>query len=96
MAFVPCSNALVGVQVAGDRVSVAWRLPGESGPPIVAAGVVWALGHDGRLRAVDPGTGAVRFSVQLTPPASRFFSLAAAGGRLFVADGTKIAAFNLR
>ena len=96
MAFVPCSNALVGVQVAGDRVSVAWRLPGESGPPIVAAGVVWALGHDGRLRAVDPGTGAVRFSVQLTAPASRFFSLAAAGGRLFVADGTKIAAFNLR
>lgn len=96
MVFVPCSDALVGVQVVGDRMNVAWRLPGGAGPPIVAAGKVWSLGHDGRLTAVDPGTGAVGFAAQLSAPVSRFFSLAATGGRLFVADGTRIAAFSLR
>jgi outer membrane protein assembly factor BamB len=96
MAFVPCSDALVGVRVAGDRIEVAWRLPGGAGPPIVAAGVVWSLGQDGQLTAVDPGNGSVRFSIQLSPPVSRFFSLAAADGRLFVPDGARIAAFSLR
>lgn len=95
MAFVPCSDALVGVRIAGDRIEVAWRLPGGAGPPIVAAGVVWSLGHDGRLTGVDTESGTVRFSTQLSTPVSRFVSLAAAGGRLFVADGTKIAAFGL-
>jgi outer membrane protein assembly factor BamB len=96
MVFVPCSGALVAVRVAGDQIAVVWSLPGGAGPPIVAAGEVWSFGYDGQLRAVDPGTGTIKFSTQLTPPVSRFVSLAAAGGRLFVADGTKIVAFRLR
>ena len=96
MAFVPTTDALVGVRVAADRLAVVWRLPGGSGPPIVAAGAVWSLGYDGRLAAVDPATGAARFRTQLTAPVSRFFTLAAAGGRLFVADRTSIVAFSLR
>jgi outer membrane protein assembly factor BamB len=96
MAFVPCSDALVGVRVAGDRIEVAWRLSGGVGPPIVAAGLVWFLGHDGRLTAADPETGTVRFSVQLSRPVSQFVSPAASDGRLFVADGAGIAAFSLR
>jgi len=64
-------------------------------PPIVAEGEVWSLGYDGRLQAVAPDSGAVQFSTRLSAPVSRFFSLAAAGGRLFVADGTKIVAFSL-
>jgi outer membrane protein assembly factor BamB len=96
MVFVPCSGALVGIQAAGDRIVVAWSLSGGHCPPIVAAGQVWSLAYDGRLTAVDPETGAVRFSTQLSAPASRFFSPAAADGRLFVADGTNIAAFGLR
>ena len=50
----------------------------------------------GTLTAVDPQTGAVRFTTQVSPPVSRFVSLAAAGGRLVVADGNRIAAFSLR
>ena len=96
MAFVPTTGALVGVRVTGDKMQVAWRLPGGAGPPIVAAGAVWSLGYDGRLSGVDPANGAVRFRAQLTVPPSRFVAPAAAGGRLFVADGVKVAAFNLR
>jgi outer membrane protein assembly factor BamB len=96
MVFVPTTDALVGVRVAGDRLAIAWRLPGGAGPPIVAAGAVWSLGHDGRLTAVDPASGAERFRTQLGLPVSQFITPAAADGRLFVADGARVAAFGLR
>ena len=95
-AYVPSSDALVAVRVVGNGLSVLWRLSGGAGPPIVAAGEVWSLKHDGKLVAVDPETGTVRFTTQLTRPVSQFFSLAAASGRIFVADGMKITAFSLR
>jgi outer membrane protein assembly factor BamB len=96
MVFVPCTQALVALRVTGDTIEVAWSVRGGAGPPIVAAGAVWSLFHDGQLKAVDPVTGTVSFSTQLTAPVSRFVSLSAVGGRLFVADGNRIAAFNLR
>ncbi len=95
-AFVPFQDALMGVQTTGDRIAVVWRLPRGSGPPIVAAGAVWSLGRDGVLRALDAASGTVRFTSRVSRPVSRFVSLSAAGGRLFVADGTRIAAFSLR
>ncbi len=96
MVFVPGTGALVALRVSGDAIEVAWSSQGGAGPPIVAAGAVWALFHDGQLKALDPATGAVSFSAQLAPPVSRFVSLSAAGGRLFVPDGNKMTAFVLR
>ena len=96
IVFVPCTRALVALRAAADALEVAWSVPGGAGPPIVAAGTVWSLFHDGQLKALDPATGAVSFSIRLTSPVSRFVSLAAAGGRLFVADGNKMMAINLR
>jgi outer membrane protein assembly factor BamB len=96
MVYVPCSGALVALEVAQDQISVVWRVSGGSGSPIVAAGQIWSLRYDGRLMAFDLASGATQFTAQLTAPASRFFSPAAAGGRLFVADGNSIAAFSLR
>ena len=49
----------------GDKLAIAWKVDGGSGPPIMAGGAVWALGYDGKLRAVDPATGKVLFSAQL-------------------------------
>ena len=95
-AFIPCTGALVALDTKGDKLTVAWTLRGGSGPPIVAAGVVWALGYDGKLRAVDPATGALRFSAQLSRPVSRFISPAATAGKVLVPDGSKLVAFALR
>ena len=94
--FIPCTKALVALDVSGDKLSIAWKLDGGSGPPIVAAGTVWALANNGILRAVDPTTGSVRYSTQPSRPVSRFISLSAAGGMVFVADGSKLTAFALR
>jgi len=95
-AFIPCTEALVALDAKGDKLAVAWTLRGGSGPPIVAAGAVWALGYDGKLRAVDSATGAVRFSAQLSDPVSRFIAPAAAAGMVFVPDGNRLVAFALR
>jgi outer membrane protein assembly factor BamB len=96
VVFVPTTKALVAITVSGDQLAVAWRAGGGSGPPIIAGGAVWALGYDGKLRAMDPATGKVLFSAQLGNPVSRFISPAAAGGRVFVADGGTLTAFTLR
>jgi outer membrane protein assembly factor BamB len=94
--FVPTAEALVAISVNGDQLAVLWRSSGGSGPPIIARGVVWALGYNGKLRALDPSSGNILFSAQLGHPVSRFISPAAAGGRVFVADGDTLIAFTLR
>jgi outer membrane protein assembly factor BamB len=94
--FVPTTRELVALDVSASGMQVAWKVSGGSGSPIVAAGHVWSLGYDGKLKAVDPASGSVVFTLQLGRPASRFITPSAAGGRLFVADGGKVVALNLR
>ena len=61
--FVPCAGALVAVDILGDTMWVAWTVPGRTGSPIIAAGLVWSLGLEGMLKAVDPSTGIVTYSL---------------------------------
>ena len=56
---------------------------------------MWTLGYDGKLKALDPSNGSVVFTLQFGRPASRFITLSAANGRLFVADGLRIQAVSL-
>jgi outer membrane protein assembly factor BamB len=94
--YLPCTDALVALGTEGDRLVQAWRRPGQAGPPIVAGNLVWVLDGNGTLSALDPASGQQRFATQLGEPASRFVSLSAAGGRLFVAPTNKVSAFALR
>jgi outer membrane protein assembly factor BamB len=94
--FVPCTDSLTAVDVSASGLQVAWKVAGGAGSPIVAAGLVWYLGYDGQLRAVDPSAGAVDYSLRLSAPVTRFITPSAANGLLFVADGRKITAVSLR
>ncbi len=93
--FVPCNTALKAIDATSNQLQVAWTLSGGTGSPIVAAGYVWTLGSTGVLKAVDPANGSVVYTRQFGTPASRFITLAAANGRLFVPDGRKITALGL-
>ena len=93
--FVPCSASLKAVDVSTNQVKVAWTVSGAASSPLIAAGYVWSMGYTGLLKAVDPATGAVVYTRQFGTPPSRFTSMAAAGGRLFVPDRTKITALSL-
>jgi outer membrane protein assembly factor BamB len=94
--FVPCVGALVAVDVANDRLSIAWSAPGRVSAPIIAAGHVWALERDGLLKAVDPADGSVAYTLQIAKPPTQFLTLSAAYGRVFVADGKRILALRVR
>ena len=74
---------------------VAWHGPGDAkGAPIVAGGFVWVTAYDNaKLYALDPATGAVamQFSV---PSMVHFTSPSAGGGRVLLAAGSTVLAFN--
>jgi outer membrane protein assembly factor BamB len=94
--FVPTTGALVALTLKADKLAVAWKAAGGSGPPIVAAGAVWALGYDGGLRALDPASGKVLFTAELGNPVSRFVTPAAGAGKIFAPAGSTLVAFTLR
>jgi outer membrane protein assembly factor BamB len=87
LVFVPCTDGLVVLQVAGDGGSfeVAWRADGiDAGPPILAGGLVWTVDESAALLlGFDPERGdeVVRLGL---PAASHFPSPAAAPGCVFV------------
>jgi polyvinyl alcohol dehydrogenase (cytochrome) len=61
LIYAPCGGATVALQVDASTMSFkrAWSSTGSpNGPPIVAAGLVWALDWDnGELYGMNPGTG---------------------------------------
>lgn len=92
---VPCSDAIVLLQVAGGRIARVWRAGYDTpGPPIISNGVVWfvATGRN-RLVGLDEKTGEQRamFSIGAVP--SRFTSPAVGRGLLVVAGSQVVRAF---
>jgi len=94
--FLPCVDGLVALRTDGDRITRVWRHDGQAGPPIIAAGAVWVVDGSGRVSALDPGSGSERYRIQVGEPVSRFVSMAAAGGRLFVPSDDRVIALSLR
>ena len=86
--YVPCVDGLYAVAVGAASISVLWHNSSvRSASPIVTAGAVWAIDRSSAtLHAIDPATGAVRYSVALgdathfsTPAATDGFVVAPAG-----------------
>jgi DNA-binding beta-propeller fold protein YncE len=89
--YVPCTDGMVAVRVAGDRLVQAWRQSAATYPPILAGNGLWAIGGQ-TLYQLDPGSGRVRFSAPIGDPAN-FATPAAADGRVFVAAGSRVYSF---
>jgi outer membrane protein assembly factor BamB len=85
--YVPCSDGLVALRVAGDGRSFdqVWRSSAfDAGPPIVAGGFVWTVDlSSSALVGLDPGDGheAVRHPLD---EVSHFASPSSAPGCVFV------------
>ena len=86
--FVPCTDGLVALSVAGGAIAVSWHAPHPVlGSPILSAGALWAIEPaSATLFALDPSSGRVIYSTGLgaaehftTPAATDGFVLAPAG-----------------
>ncbi|MDQ1432049.1 MAG: hypothetical protein QOF40_2651 [Actinomycetota bacterium] len=93
--FVPCSNGVVQVVVAGDAFQVGWTAPLTApGPTVIAGGAVWTVGtRDRVLVALDRASGKSLVSEPIGTVPSQFTSPAAAGGRIVVGAERKLTAF---
>ena len=103
--YVTCTGGLRAVSVTGltdgePELSLDphWMVDkGTVGPPIFAGGLVWVAswqGAAGRLFGLDPGDGAVSFESKLGT-FEHFSTPSAAGGRLYVANGTQVTSFTI-
>ncbi len=101
--YVPCTDGVRALTYnqAARTFSALWQGPSDAnGPPIVSAGLVWSVATAGgggtKLYGIDPATGAPRYTEALpSPVADHFASPSAAGGRLFLATGSSVTAYQI-
>lgn len=101
--YIPCTNGTMALSYnAGARTfAKLWQGPSDAfGSPIVSAGLVWTLATGGfsgggtKLYGLDPGTGKPRYTLTLPSPITDHFgSPSAAGGRVYVATGATVTAY---
>jgi outer membrane protein assembly factor BamB len=102
--YVACSNGVqaLAYNEAARTFASMWKGPSDAaGPPIVSAGLVWVVATHGstpgkKLYGLDPTTGVPRYTETFpTAAIDHFASPSAAGGRLFVATGSTVTAYQI-
>ncbi len=93
--YLPCLSGTIAVRASASppALRLLWRAPVGGGPPIVAAGLVWTIGQDGRLYGLDPSTGAVRQHVTLGTPANHFPTPSVGAGLMLATTAEQVVAF---
>ncbi len=103
--YVPCVDGIraLSYHQATHSFNPLWHGPADAiGPPILSAGLVWVVtgkflqGEGTKLYGLDPATGLARYTEALpSPTADHFASPSAAEGRVFVATGSSITAYQV-
>jgi polyvinyl alcohol dehydrogenase (cytochrome) len=103
--YIPCTNGVQALSYnqTAHTFTPLWQGPSDAfGSPIVSGGLVWAIATGGfsgggtKLYGIVPSSGATRYTETLpSPVADHFGSPSAAGGRLFVASGSSVTAFQI-
>lgn len=103
--YVPCEDGVraLAYNQAARTFTELWHGPADAtGPPIVSGGLVWVVsgeflkGGGTKLYGLDPTTGVPRYTETLPSPViDHFASPSAAGGRVFVATGSSVTAYQI-
>jgi outer membrane protein assembly factor BamB len=94
--YLPCLNGTVALRVTTSPASmrVLWSASvGGSGPPIVAAGLVWTVGKNGVLYGLNEATGAVRQQASIGAVDNDFTTPSVGDGLMVVASSNRVVAF---
>jgi hypothetical protein len=103
--YLPCTNGTqaLSYDASAKTFTPLWQGPSDAfGSPIVSGGLIWTLATGGfsgggtKLYGLEPSTGKPRYTETLpSPVADHFASPSAAGGRVFVATGSTVSAFQI-
>jgi outer membrane protein assembly factor BamB len=94
-AFLPCESGVLAVQATRSppALHVLWAANVSSGPPIVAGGLVWTIGQNGKLYGLDPATGKIRQQAAIGAPANHFPTPGIGAGLMLVPSAQNVVAF---
>ncbi len=93
--YLPCLSGTIAVQVSASPAGLRllWSSTVGGGPPIVAAGLVWTMGQNGELYALNPTTGAVQERAVIGVPANHFPTPSVGAGLLLAPSADHVVAF---
>jgi outer membrane protein assembly factor BamB len=95
VVFLPCQRGVEAVRVAASppSLTVLWQTTsGADDPPVVAGGLVWAMGGP-TLYGLDPSTGDAVVRVAVGQPANHFPTPSVGDGLLLAPSGDQVVAF---
>lgn len=83
-AFLPCTDGVVQVHVAGNRMTQGWKAASSvTGSPVVVGHVLWSVQQNGTMVGIDYRTGKTVVSMAVGS-ATRFATPAVSGNVLLV------------
>jgi outer membrane protein assembly factor BamB len=93
--YLPCLSGIVAVRAgaAPPSLHLVWNSGNGGGPPIFAAHLIWTIGHDGTLSALDPATGRTRQQASIGTPANHFPTPSVGDGLLVAPSARNVVAF---
>jgi outer membrane protein assembly factor BamB len=93
--YLPCLGGIIAVKATSSppALHLLWSSGVGGGPPIVAGGLVWTIGQNGRLYGLDPATGAIRQQAVIGAPANHFPTPGIGAGLMLVPSAQTVIAF---
>lgn len=94
--YVPCGSGLEALQIVASPPSmkILWQSPiPNSGPAVIAGGLVWTLTTDGVLYGLSPATGSAVVTEAIGPEANHFPTPTVADGLLLAPSSDQVHAF---
>jgi outer membrane protein assembly factor BamB len=94
-AYLPCLSGVTAIRAARSpaKLRLLWTSGAGGGPPIIAAGLVWTIGQNGTLYALDPANGQVRQQVVIGAQANHFPTPSVGDGLLLAQTARRVVAF---
>jgi outer membrane protein assembly factor BamB len=94
-AYLPCEGSVLAVKAVSSppKLRLLWNSGVGGGPPIVAGGLVWTIGQNGRLYGLDPATGKIRQQALIGIPANHFPTPGIGAGLLLAPSAQNVIAF---
>ncbi|HEY5092477.1 MAG TPA: hypothetical protein VII60_04360, partial [Acidimicrobiales bacterium] len=93
--YLPCTTGTIAIRVGSTTpsIDILWSASTGGGPPIIAAGLVWSIGHNGVLYGYDPTSGAIQHQVTVGQEANDFPTPSVGDGLFLVPTATHVVAF---